>query len=134
MNHDGFFGDDREKFVTMKEDNFEFDLILLQLRNKIALSSRCPPQASFLSLCSHIGHNASGLRCSDYNLWRILRRQRFHLRYGGKNNKKGSVKYSIHCFPTYFPAPLLVSSGKPTQVHTSGYSRQTKNLQKNPRG
>ena len=34
----------------------------------------------------------------------------------------------------YFPAPLLVSSGKPTQVQTSGYSRQTKYLQKNPRG
>ena len=50
-------------------------LILLQLRNKIALSSRCPPQASFLSLCSHIGHNASGLRCSDYNLWRIRFRE-----------------------------------------------------------
>ena len=42
-----FFGDDREKFVTMKEDNFEFDLILLQLRNKIALSSRCPPKLLF---------------------------------------------------------------------------------------
>ena len=44
MNHDVFFGDDREKFVTIKEDIFEFDLTVLQLRNKIALSSRCPPK------------------------------------------------------------------------------------------
>ena len=40
------------------------------------------------------------------------------------------VKYSIHCcFPTYFPASLLVFSGEPTQAHTSGYSHQTKNVQ-----
>ena len=45
-----YFEDDREKFVTMKEDNFEFDLILLQLWNKIALSSRCPPSFFSFSL------------------------------------------------------------------------------------
>ena len=36
-------------------------------------------------------------------------------------------------FPTYFPAPLLVLSGKPTQVHASGYSHQTRNVQNMPR-
>ena len=52
---------------------------------------------------------------------------RFHLSYRGKHDKKGSVKYSIHCyFATYLPASLPVFSGKPTQARTSGYSHQTK--------
>ena len=57
MNHEVLCGDDREIFVTIIEGNLEFDLLLLQLRNKIALSSRWPPSfkshqitSSFLSL------------------------------------------------------------------------------------
>ena len=76
--------DDRKIFDPMKEVNLERDLNLLQLWNKIALSSRWPPSfkslqitSSFLSLCSHIGHKAlknvpaSGLSCSYYSLRRI---------------------------------------------------------------
>ena len=64
--------------------SFEFDVILLQLWNKIAISSRWPPSfkslqitSSFLSLCSHIKHKAlknvpaSGLSRSYCDLWRI---------------------------------------------------------------
>ena len=63
MNHELACGGDREIFVTIIEGSLLFDLILLQLWNKIALSSRRPPSlkslqitSSFLSLCSHIGH------------------------------------------------------------------------------
>ena len=63
----------------IKDDNLEFDLILVRLRSKIALSSGWPPTSnqSFLSLCSHKGHkaskivSASRLRCSHCNLRRI---------------------------------------------------------------
>ena len=84
VNHEVVCGDDREIFVTIIGGNFEFDLVLLQLWNKIALSSRWPPSfkslqitSSFLSLCSHIEHKAlenvpaSGFSLSDYDLWRI---------------------------------------------------------------
>ena len=64
-NHKVVFEDYREIFDPMKEVNLERDLNLLQLWNKIALSSRWPPSfkslqitSSFLSLCSHIGHKA----------------------------------------------------------------------------
>ena len=83
-NHKVVFEDDREIFDPMKEVNLERDLNLLQLWNKIALSSRWPPSfkslqitSSFLSLCSHTGHKAlknvpaSGLSCSYYSLRRI---------------------------------------------------------------
>ena len=43
MNHEVECGDYREIFVTMTEGRVEFDLILLQLRSKIALRSRWPP-------------------------------------------------------------------------------------------
>ena len=45
----------------IKDDNLEFDLILVRLRSKIALSSGWPPTSnqSFLPLCSHKGHKAS---------------------------------------------------------------------------
>ena len=84
VNHEVVCGDDREIFVTIIEGSLEFDLILLQLWNKIALSSRWPPSfkslqitSSFLSLCSHTEHKAlknvpaSGLSCSYYSLRRI---------------------------------------------------------------
>ena len=84
MNHEVVCGDDREIFVTIIEGSLEFDLILLQLWNKIAWSSSWPPSfksfqitSSLLSLCSHLGHKAfknvpaSGLSCSYYNLRRI---------------------------------------------------------------
>ena len=86
MNHEVVCGDDREIFVTIIEGSSEFDLILLQLWNKIVQSWRWPPSfkslqitLSFLSLCSHLGHKAlknvpaSGLSCSYYS----LRRNRF---------------------------------------------------------
>ena len=85
-NHEVVCGDDREIFVTIIEGSLEFDLILLQLWNKIALSSSWLPSfkslqitSSFLSLYSHIEHKAlknvpaSGLSRSYYN----LRRTRF---------------------------------------------------------
>ena len=83
MNHEVVCAGDREIFVTIIEGSLEFDLILLQLWNKIALSSRWPSRfkslqltSSFLSLSSHLGHkalhvSASGLSCSYYNLRRI---------------------------------------------------------------
>ena len=58
-------GNDREIFVTIIEGSLQFDLILLQLRNKITLSSRWPPSfkslqitSSFLSLCGQLAHKA----------------------------------------------------------------------------
>ena len=85
MNHEVVSGDGRETFVTMIEGSLEFDLILLQLWSKIALSSRWHPSFKsrqvilyFVSLCSHIGYKAfknvpaSGLSCSYNNLRRIL--------------------------------------------------------------
>ena len=84
MNHEVMCGGDREIFVTIIEGSLQFDLILLQLWNKIALSSRWPPSfkslqitSTFLSLCSHIEHKAlknvpaSGMSRSYYDLWRI---------------------------------------------------------------
>ena len=84
MNHEVMCGGDREIFVTIIEGSLQFDLILLQLWNKITLSSRWPPSfkslqitSSLLSLCSPIGHEAqknvpaSGFSCSFYNLRRI---------------------------------------------------------------
>ena len=84
VNHEVVCGDDCEIFVMIIEGNLEFDLILLQLWNKIALSSRWLPSSkslritsSFLSLCSHIEHKAlknvlaSGSSRSYYNLRRI---------------------------------------------------------------
>ena len=86
VNHEVVCGDDCEIFVMIIEGNLEFDLILLQLWNKIALSSSWLPSfkslqitSSFLSLYSHIEHKAlknvpaSGLSRSYYN----LRRTRF---------------------------------------------------------
>ena len=65
MNHEVMCGGDREIFVTIIEGSLQFDLILLQLWNKITLSSRWPPSfkslqitSSLLSLCSPIGHKA----------------------------------------------------------------------------
>ena len=65
MNHEVMCGGDREIFVTIIEGSLQFDLILLQLWNKITLSSRWPPSfkslqitSSLLSLCSSIGHKA----------------------------------------------------------------------------
>ena len=49
MNHKVLFGDDREIFVMIKEDNLEFDNILLQLRSK---------QADLLRSCSKILSNS----------------------------------------------------------------------------
>ena len=85
MNHEVVSGDGRETFVTMIEGSLEFDLILLQLWSKIALSSRWHPSFKsrqailyFISLCSHIRHKAlknvpaSGLSCSYDNLRWIL--------------------------------------------------------------
>lgn len=61
MNHEVLFGDDREIFVMIKEDNLEFDHILLQLRSKLALSLIWSPSfkslqitPSFFFLCGHI--------------------------------------------------------------------------------
>ena len=84
MNHEVICAGDREIFVSIIEDSLEFDLILLRLWNKIALSSRWPPSfkslqitSSFLSLSSHLGHkalkhvSASGLSCFYYNLRQI---------------------------------------------------------------
>ena len=84
MNHEVVCAGDREIFVTIMEGSLEFDLILLQLWNKTALSSRWPSSfkslqltSSFLSLSSHLGHkalqhvSASSLSCSYYNLRRI---------------------------------------------------------------
>ena len=84
VNHEVVCGDDREIFVTIIEGNLEFDLLLLQLWNKFALSSRWPPSfkshqitSSFLSLCSQIEYKAlknipaSGSSLSYYDLWRI---------------------------------------------------------------
>ena len=63
MNHEVMCGGDREIFVTIIEGSLQFDLILLQLWNKIALSSSWPPsfkslqiKSSLLSLYSPIGH------------------------------------------------------------------------------
>ena len=65
MNHEVMCGGDREIFVTIIEGSLQFDLILLQLWNKIALSSRWPPSFKslqikyfLLSLCGTIGHKA----------------------------------------------------------------------------
>ena len=65
MNHEVVCGGDREIFVTIIEGSLQFDLILLQLWNKITLSSRWPPSfkslqitSSLLSLCSPIGYKA----------------------------------------------------------------------------
>ena len=65
MNHEVMCGGDREIFVTIIEGSLQFDLILLQLWNKITLSSRWPPSfkslqitSSLLSLCCPIGHKA----------------------------------------------------------------------------
>ena len=65
MNHEVVCGGDREIFVTIIEGSLQFDLILLQLWNKITLSSRWPPSfkslqitSSLLSLCCPIGHKA----------------------------------------------------------------------------
>ena len=65
INHEVVCGNDREIFVTIIEGSLQFDLILLQLWNKITLSSRWPPSfkslqitSSFLSLCGHLGHKA----------------------------------------------------------------------------
>lgn len=59
MNHEVLFGDDREIFVMIKEDNLEFDHILL--RSKFALSLIWSPSfktlqitPSFFFLCGHI--------------------------------------------------------------------------------
>ena len=84
VNHEVVCGGDREIFVTIIEGSLEFDLILLQLWNKIALSSSWLPSfkslhitSSFLSLYSHIEHKAlknvpaSGLSRSYHDLWRI---------------------------------------------------------------
>ena len=49
MNDKVLFGDDREIFVMIKEDNLEFDNILLQLRSK---------QADLLRSCSKILSNS----------------------------------------------------------------------------
>ena len=83
VNHEVVCGGDLEIFVTIIEGSLEFDLILLQLWNKIALSSSWLPSfkllqitSSFLSLYSHIERKAlknvpaSGLSRSYYNLWR----------------------------------------------------------------
>ena len=91
MNHEVVSGDGHETFVTMIEGSLEFDLILLQLWSKIALSSRWHPNFKsrqvilyFISLCSHIGHKAlkdvraSGLSCSYDNLrWIFFRKLRW---------------------------------------------------------
>ena len=65
MNHEVMCGGDREIFVTIIEGSLQFDLILLQLWNKITLSSRWPPSfkslqitSYLLSLCCPIGHKA----------------------------------------------------------------------------
>ena len=47
MNHEVMCGGDREIFVTMIEGSLQFDLILLQIWNKIALSSRWPPSFKY---------------------------------------------------------------------------------------
>ena len=72
-----------EIFVTIIEGSLEFDIILLQLWSKIALSLRLPKlqiasnNIVFSSLFSHIEHKtlknvlASGLSRSYYDLWRI---------------------------------------------------------------
>ena len=48
VNHEVVCGDDREIFVTIIEGNLEFDLLLLQLWNKFALSSRWPQASSHI--------------------------------------------------------------------------------------
>ena len=65
MNHEVVCGDDREIFVAIIEGSLEFDLISLQLWNKITLSSRWPSSlkslqitSSFLPLYSRIEHKA----------------------------------------------------------------------------
>ena len=65
INHEVMCGGDREIFVTIIEGSLQFDLILLQLWNKITLSSRWPPSfkslqitSYLLSLCCPIGHKA----------------------------------------------------------------------------
>ena len=78
VNHEVVCGDDREIFVTIIEGSLQFDLILLQLWNKITLSSRWPPSfkslqitSSFLSLCGHLGHKASK-NCSSFRIELLL--------------------------------------------------------------
>ena len=65
INHEVMCGGDREIFVTIIEGSLQFDLILLQIWNKITLSSRWPPSfkslqiiSYLLSLCCPIGHKA----------------------------------------------------------------------------
>ena len=52
MNDGVLFGDDREIFVMIKEDNLEFEHILLQLRSKIALSLIWSPSFKSLQITS----------------------------------------------------------------------------------
>ena len=52
MNHEVLFGDDREIFVMIKEDNLEFEHILLQLRSEIALSLIWSPSFKSLQITS----------------------------------------------------------------------------------
>ena len=59
----------------------------------------------------------------------MLRLCCFHLSNRRKNEKKGCLEYSNHCFfPTYSSASFRSQflSGKPTQAPTSGFSYQTK--------
>ena len=77
MNHDVLFGDDREIFATIKEDNLEFYLMLLRLQSKIALCSRSPPASNhfkwhclFFSLRSP---RTQGLKkCSSFRIAFVL--------------------------------------------------------------
>ena len=63
------------------------------------------------------------------HLTTILRLWRFNLSYRGKNNKKGSVKYSIHCcFPTYLK--LLFSLAGNRRMRIPAVTRTKKKMYK----
>ena len=76
MNHKVVCVNNREILVRMKEGSLEFDLILLQLRGKTALSLRWPLtfkslqiKLSFLSLCCHSGKKALKMFQPSENLF-----------------------------------------------------------------
>ena len=85
MSHEVLFGDDREIFVMIKEDNLEFEHILLQLRSKIALSLIWSPSFKSLQITSSFfffvvtydtrllkNVPVPGLRSSYYSLRRLV--------------------------------------------------------------